>query len=144
MQEQRRQLDLLFTYHAIAAIVTGGICVLLPHSLASTFIGSEYSHMVHEIFRLYGALTLAQGWLVWQTRKVADAFVRKTFCQAYCICFSLQTLALFRAQVTSPEQHSWLNWLNILLFLSLGSSYSYFLVFKPIKVFELPGSSNLE
>lgn len=86
-----------------------------------------------------GALTLAQGWLVWRTRLVSDALVRRTFCQAYCICFLLQALALLRAQLSAPESHSALHWLNLLLLGGLGAAYGYFLLFKTIKAFELPG-----
>lgn len=86
-----------------------------------------------------GALTLAQGWLVWRTRLVSDALIRRTFCQAYCICFLLQATALLRAQFSAPESHSILHWLNILLLGSLGAAYGYFLAFKTIKAFELPG-----
>ena len=77
--------------------------------------------------------------MVWRTRLVSDALIRRTFCQAYCICFSLQTMTLLRAQIVSPESHSILHWLNILLLGGLGCAYGYFLVFKTIKAFELPG-----
>ncbi|ETV91881.1 hypothetical protein H310_13686 [Aphanomyces invadans] len=137
--EVRRRLDTLFIVHAGIAIVIGGSCLVLPHSLAMSALGaSEYGHLVHEVVRLYGALTLAQGWLVWKTRLVGDALIRKTFCQAYCLCFLLQAAALVRAQVSSPESHSVLNWVNIIVLAALGAAYGYFVVFKTIKVFELP------
>ncbi|KAF0716594.1 hypothetical protein DYB37_001930 [Aphanomyces astaci] len=139
MNEARRRLDTLFIVHACIAIIIGGACFLLPHSLAVSVLGgSEYGHLVHEVVRLYGALTLAQGWLVWKTRLVGDGLVRKTFCQAYCLCFTLQALALVRAQVSSPESHSVLNWINIIVLAGLGTAYGYFIVFKTIKAFELP------
>ena len=61
MQELRRKLDLLFTYHAFIAILTGGICILLPHSFIESLNGGTYNHMIHEVVRLYGSLILAQG-----------------------------------------------------------------------------------
>ncbi|CAI5713160.1 unnamed protein product [Hyaloperonospora brassicae] len=141
VQAVRRQLDLLFAVHMAIAAVTGAFCFLTPHALMSPILGdaSNNTHMAHEFLRLYGALTLAQGWMVWRTRLVSDALVRRTFCQAYCICFSLQTLTLLRAQLVSPESHSILHWLNILLLGGLGCAYGYFLVFRTIKAFELPG-----
>uniref|UniRef100_M4BWL1 Uncharacterized protein n=1 Tax=Hyaloperonospora arabidopsidis (strain Emoy2) TaxID=559515 RepID=M4BWL1_HYAAE len=125
----------------VIAAVTGAFCFVTPHSLMAPMLGdaSTNMHMVHEFLRLYGALTLAQGWMVWRTRLVSDALIRRTFCQAYCICFSLQTMTLLRAQIVSPESHSILHWLNILLLGGLGCAYGYFLVFKTIKAFELPG-----
>ncbi|KAG6591139.1 uncharacterized protein IUM83_11267 [Phytophthora cinnamomi] len=141
MQSVRRQLDRLFAVHMVIAVVTGALCFLTPHSLMTPVLGdaSNDTHLAHEFVRLYGALTLAQGWMVWRTRLVSDALIRRTFCQAYCICFLLQALALLRAQMASPESHSMLHWVNILLLGGLGCAYGYFLVFKTIKAFELPG-----
>ncbi|KAI9911990.1 hypothetical protein PsorP6_009571 [Peronosclerospora sorghi] len=139
MQTVRRQLDSLFAVHMLIAVFTGSLCFFTPHSLMSPLLGdANNTHMAHEFVRLYGALTLAQGWMVWRTRLVSDALIRRTFCQAYCICFLLQALALLRAQMTSPESHSMLHWINILLLGGLGGVYGYFLVFKTIKAFELP------
>ncbi|CAI5744683.1 unnamed protein product [Peronospora destructor] len=136
----RRQLDRLFAVHMVIAVVMGVLCFLTPHSFMSPILGdASNTHVAHEFVRLYGALTLAQGWMVWRTRLVSDALIRRTFCQAYCICFLLQAMALLRAQVTSPESHSMLHWVNILLLGGLGGVYGYFLVFKTIKAFELPG-----
>ncbi|KAF1333689.1 hypothetical protein FI667_g2391, partial [Globisporangium splendens] len=141
MQEVRRQLDQLFAAHAAFAILSGVFCFFTPHSLLSPILGdANNTHFAHEFIRLYGALTLAQGWLVWRTRLVSDALIRRTFCQAYCICFSLQALALVRAQLSAPDSHSSLHWLNILVLGGLGGAYGYFLVFKTIKAFELPGA----
>ncbi|KAF0699830.1 Aste57867_9606 [Aphanomyces stellatus] len=139
MKDSRRHLDALFVVHAAISTLIGGACFLLPHSLAMEALRTpDYSHLAHEMVRLYGALTLAQGWLVWNTRLVGDGLIRKTFCQAYCLCFSLQALAMLRAQVSSPESHSVLNWLNIFILAGLGIAYGYFLAFKTIKAFELP------
>jgi hypothetical protein len=48
---------------------------------------------VHLVIRLYGALILAQGLVVWNARKVADAAMRRSMITAYALCFSLTTLA---------------------------------------------------
>ncbi|KAG6971986.1 hypothetical protein JG688_00004192 [Phytophthora aleatoria] len=135
----------------VIAVVTGALCFLTPHSLMAPMLGdASNTHLAHEfrwsdvrvlllLLLNAGALTLAQGWMVWRTRLVSDALIRRTFCQAYCICFLLQAVALLRAQMASPESHSMLHWINILLLSSLGCAYGYFLVFKTIKAFELPG-----
>ena len=107
--------------------------------MTTTTMCSLLTHVPTLVLCIAGALTLAQGWMVWRTRLVSDALIRRTFCQAYCICFSLQTLTLLRAQLVSPESHSILHWLNILLLGGLGCAYGYFLVFRTIKAFELPG-----
>ncbi|KAG6966645.1 hypothetical protein JG687_00004728 [Phytophthora cactorum] len=118
MQTVRRQLDRLFAVH------------MMPATLTWRTSSCDFTAR---------ALTLAQGWMVWRTRLVSDALIRRTFCQAYCICFLLQAVALLRAQMASPESHSMLHWINILLLSGLGCAYGYFLVFKTIKAFELPG-----
>ncbi|TDH69027.1 hypothetical protein CCR75_003758 [Bremia lactucae] len=139
MQAARRQLDRLFAVHMVIAVVTGALCFLTSHSVMTLMLGYENTHLAHEFVRLYGALTLAQGWMVWRSRLVSDALIRRTFCQAYCICFLLQSVTLLRAQIASPESHSMLHWVNILLLGALGCAYGYFLLFKTIKAFELPG-----
>ena len=45
-QKLRKKLDLLFQIHAGVAIFTGFICLILPHSFASSLIGANYSHVV--------------------------------------------------------------------------------------------------
>ncbi|TMW55812.1 hypothetical protein Poli38472_008460 [Pythium oligandrum] len=140
MQRNRRHLDQLFSAHAVFSIATGALCFFTPHSQLSPILGdANNTHFAHEFIRLYGALTLAQGWLVWRTRLVSDAMVRRTFCQAYAICFLLQAFALIRAQLTAPESHSVLHWFYIFILGSLGTGYGYFLTYKTIKAFELPG-----
>ncbi|DAZ94742.1 TPA: hypothetical protein N0F65_011558 [Lagenidium giganteum] len=139
-QDVRKQLDLLFTVHAAISTISGVLCFALPHSFLSPILGdANNTHFAHEFIRLYGALTFAQGWLVWRTRLVSDALVRRTFCQAYCICFCLQAVALVRAQLSAPETHSSLHWINVIVLGALGLAYGYFLFFKTIKAFELPG-----
>lgn len=81
---------------------------------------------------------------MYQTRKVSNAFVRKTFCQAYFLSNGLQCLILLRAQIAVPETHSFGNWINILIFAALGAGYGYFIFVQPIKAFQLPGASNGE
>jgi hypothetical protein len=55
----RRQLDQLFTVHAVIAIVTGVLCFLCfltPHSQLSPILGdANNTHFAHEFIRLYGA-----------------------------------------------------------------------------------------
>jgi hypothetical protein len=52
----RRQLDQLFTVHAVIAIVTGVLCFLTPHSQLSPILGdANNTHFAHEFIRLYGA-----------------------------------------------------------------------------------------
>jgi len=62
--------------------------------------------------------------------------VRKTFCQAYVMAYGLQALALLRAQLTSPDEHSVLNWLNIFLFVGLTAVYGWFVFVEKLSVFE--------
>ena len=66
------------------------------------------SEQTMTIIRLYGALILAQSWLVWRTRMVADPFVVRWFlrmwlacvhiCMYVCmyVCMHMRTIRLLR------------------------------------------------
>jgi hypothetical protein len=58
------------------------------------------------------------------------------YLQAYCFCFTLTTLALVRAQVTSGGGMNAFNWINIALFAVLAGGYGWFSFFERISVFE--------
>lgn len=106
----RRRLDAVFAFHAVASLASGAALVAAPHSLVAA------GHAVHATLRVYGALVLAQGWLVYRTRRVTDAFVRKTMCEAYFAAFAISTLVLLRALLASPEDHAGWEWLNVTVF----------------------------
>lgn len=128
----------VLTYHALVCIVVGGAAFLLPHGLASSFFGGEYGHFLHEVVRMYGALTLAQGWLTIKTRQAGDARVKRAMSEAYAISYGLQAAALLRAHWSSPSSHSYVNLICILAFSSLSAFYGFCRWGKNIKVFELP------
>jgi len=99
-----------------------------------------------KIFRLYGCLRLACGWILWHVRKVDDGRFRKSVCEALCFCYILQTLALMRAQMTN-DRYSWWNWLAIIIMIILALAYGSFRFRqkgKLIKMYELPTASILE
>jgi hypothetical protein len=123
--------------HAVVSIALGGLSFILPHGLMRWLFGGVYSHELHEVVRMYGALTLAQGWLTYQTRKAGDARVKRAMGEAYSISYGLQALALLRAHLTSPNSHSMSNLLLILLFCSVSGFYAWCRWHVGIKVFEL-------
>ena len=94
--------------------------------------------------RLYGCLRLACGWILWHARPVDDGRFRKHICEALLVCYSLQALAVLRAQFT--DRHTLVNWIAIILLTSLAAAYGQFRFGKggnSIKVYELPTGSNL-
>jgi hypothetical protein len=126
----RRRLDAVFFFHAVASLISGAVMVAAPHSMVAA------THGVHALVRVYGALVLAQGWLVFRTRRVTDAFVRKTMCEAYFTAFLLSTLVLLRAQLAAPEEHTGWDWLNVAVFFALTVMYGWFLFAEKLAVFE--------
>lgn len=81
-----------------------------------------------------------QGWVVFKTRTVGDGLIRRAICEAFCLAYGLQAVALLRAQLASPESHTLLNLVGCAVFATLASFYGYCRWFKTIKVFELPGT----
>lgn len=85
---------------------------------------------------LSGILVLAQGWIVWEARRVEDGYVRRALVQAYCGCFALTSLSLMRAQMTEGGGLNAWNWLGVLVFAALSALYGWFVWGEPVYVFE--------
>ena len=89
-------------WHALAAGPAGLVLVMLPHRLFAQLSGAPYSPAAHEVARCYGALTAAQAWFAWRTRRIADGRVRRMLAEAYALCYALTGLALGRAMAAAP------------------------------------------
>lgn len=149
--EQKKRLDRLFVLHSGFSLVIGVVAVLFPHLVGLFFDPSDelwnwhpggQGRAAHLIVRVYGAMLIAQAWIVWNARKVFDARIRKAFVESYFACFLITFLALLRFQLTSSlgETSRW-NWINILVFAMLSWFYGWFIFKSPITVFEsLPKS----
>lgn len=140
----REQLDRLFSFDACFSLVFGTISLLAPHGIITKFSGGEYNHSVHETLRLYGCLRLACGWILWHARAVDDGRFRKHICEALFVCYTLQALAVIRAQFT--DQHTFINWIAIISLFILAFAYGSFRFRKGgnlIKIYELPTGGNL-
>ena len=118
-------------WHALAAGPAGLVLVMLPHRLFAQLSGAPYSPAAHEVARCYGALTAAQAWFAWRTRRIADGRVRRMLAEAYALCYALTGLALGRAMAAAP----------VGALGALALLYAYFRVVRRIKSFELPGSA---
>merc|ERR1712190_356035 len=90
-------------------------------------------HLV--IIRLFGALILAQGVIVWHVRTCSDGRLRRGIVKAYSFAFSMMALVLLHSQLTAGVWRM-LNWVNIVLFSGLGLFYGWFCFFQPPPVFE--------
>ena len=126
-------------WHALAAGPAGLVLVMLPHRLFAQLSGAPYSPAAHEVARCYGALTAAQAWFAWRTRRIADGRVRRMLAEAYALCYALTGLALGRAMAAAPVGA--LGALACLASWALAVLYAYFRVVRRIKSFELPGSA---
>jgi hypothetical protein len=88
---------------------------------------------------LYGCLRLACGWILWHVRAVDDGRFRKHVCEALAVCYSLQALAVLRAQFT--DRNAYINWFAIVLLTIMAMAYGSFRFRKGgniIKIYELP------
>jgi hypothetical protein len=110
----------------------------------TAYISSIIHHYCSLNVSLYGCLRLACGWILWHARQVDDGVFRRHVCEALFVCYVLQALAVIRAQFT--DRHTLLNWIAILILLTLATAYGMFRFQKGgnmIKVYELPSSSNI-
>lgn len=135
------RLNEVLTGHAIFCSVVGILLLISPHQTVGKLTG-VYSHFAHELIRCYGALTLAQGWMTFQSRNIVDYRVRKILCESYAICYLLHFLALIRAQLTGSSGPFGILCTFFSLILSMLYGYFRFMV-KP-KIFQLPKSMGSE
>ena len=137
------ELDLknLMQAHAISSIFIGVGCILIPHSwlTQNANYNKNYDHFAHEFLRLYGALTLGIGWLVWKTSDITDGRLKRTISESFALCYIVQSLSMIRAHIGDPEGHNAIHLLAALTFAGVGALYGYLRFVKKIKTFELPG-----
>ena len=110
------------------------------HGALACFLNSR-----RNLWRLYGCLRLACGWILWHVRAVDDGRFRKHICEALFVCYVLQALAVTRAQFT--DRHSIINWIAIVVLVILSAAYGSHRFRKGgnlIKVYELPSSGTLQ
>lgn len=105
-QTTRKQLDSLLLLDALVSIFLGGTSLLAPHGFVAA-LSTEYSHNTHEALRLYGCLRIAVGWILFNVRKVDDGRFRRSVCEALCLCYVLQSLAVVRALFTDSSSWHW-------------------------------------
>jgi hypothetical protein len=111
------------------------------------------------MYRLYGCLRLACGWILWHMRRVDDGIFRRHVCEALLVCYMLQALAALRGELTTTTTSSSdeeepqrktvlvLNWVAILVLLALSVAYASFRFGKGgnrIKIYELPTSATFQ
>ena len=149
-KQQKRKIDTLFMVHAIISGICGTLAYIFPHFFLSLIIHRQddtsavFNHLgenndkkvIYLVVRIYGALVAAQGYIVWYSRQITDAYTRRALVQAYTIAFALTSIALLRAQLTEGGGFNVYNWISILIFVGLTIGYGYFVFFEKIKIFE--------
>ena len=124
-------IDDLFLAHAFVSGVFGLFAFLLPNVAEYLLVphgekfywrdnGSVGDKIEHLTIRLFGALLLAQAWIAWNARTIADGATRRMLVQAYFGFFLAALLAHLRAQLTPGNALTGWNWLNIFAFAGLG------------------------
>lgn len=135
----KQRLNTLFTVHAIFSLFFGAIGFLYP-SLASYFFYTENKREVklaRAIVRLWCSLILAQGIIIWKSRRIAEGEIKRAFVQAYFVCFSLSTLALINEHMSDRGVMSgrFFGIMKIIVMICLTLGYGWFTFFQPPAVF---------
>lgn len=145
--------------HALVCIVLGLIVIIVPHRffmfrrpIIPEFVEYRrrvdpeapiYNHSSHELSRLYGCLTLGIGWFVWSTKDIRDARLMRAISETFCICYTLQSFIMLRAQFTSDDTNNGIldifHWLVAIIFLLIGILYGYLRASKKLKSYDFPG-----
>lgn len=147
--------------HAIMCIVVGILVIIIPHryfvvhkgisAVERDFPGITgwkpssdeiYSHLSHELSRLYGCVTFCIGWFVWATRNIRDPRLLRAIAESFFFCYVIQSIVMFRSHYTDSgfkddKIYSFFHWMFAFIFLVIGVIYGYFRYMKPFKTFEL-------
>jgi hypothetical protein len=137
-------IKLIMNFHALMCILIGIPIICLPHRFyeIQNWKGNRvYNHVAHEYLRMYGAVTLVIGWIVWRLRNIDDGRVHRIFCEGFAICYLLQAGIMTRAEYYCTEGHSSFHIGIIITFLVIGILYGVVRLTGNIKTFELPGGS---
>lgn len=133
-------LKKLFRIHSLWLMGVGFFLTFMPHGILHLFM-PKMDHMTHEVYRLYGALNISIGYIVWKLRFAGDGRrVGRVIAETFCVCFILQALVILRAQLTNPAGHDVWHWMLAITYFVYGALYGYIRFVKKIKAFELPGS----
>ena len=128
-------IDDIFLAHAIVSCFFGLVAFLAPNVAEFLLVphgekfywrdnGSVGDKIEHLTIRLFGALLLAQAWIAWNARTIADGATRRMLVQAYFGFFLAALLAHLRAQLTPGNALTAWNWLNIFAFAGLSECQS--------------------
>lgn len=146
-RDAKKRVNQLFTVHSMMMLVVGLMSGLFPEVLVWLLHhNAEGFHARHEggaariafvTMRVFGCFLLAQSYVLYVLRTVADGAMRRAVVQSYFAAFLLTTLALARAQLTEDMPVRISNWLVILIFAVLTVAYAWFSFFERISVYEL-------
>jgi hypothetical protein len=135
----KKRLDSLFIVHASFSIVIGAIGFIFPSSAGLLFLteNNREASVARAILRPYCSLILAQGVMIWKARKINDGAIKRTFVQAYFICFALSTISQINEHVKNSGVLSgkFFGTIKIIAMIGLTAGYGWFTFFQPPSVF---------
>jgi len=135
----RQRLDTLFFVHSTCSILIGLIGFIFPSTLGLIFLtenNREYA-VGRAIYRPLCALILAQGLIVYRSRKINDGQIKQAFVQAFFILFLLSTFSLCNEHYTNSGVVSGKFWgtIQIVAMIGLTTGYAWFTFMQPPSVF---------
>ncbi len=140
----------IMIFHSLVSIAMGVPLVLIPHSFYNITMqlvrrrnvrtSIDYSHIAHEYLRMYGALLMGVGWIVWRSRNLKDSRLQKIFCESFALIYLVEAVIMARAEYTTDDGHSAIHILIIISFMLTGLMYAIMRFWKGIKHNGLPGT----
>ena len=136
----RQRLDTLFLVHSVTSIVVAIVGFLFPRSFGLVFLweNNREFYVLRALVKPTCALILAQGMIIYRSRKINDGQIKRAFVQAYFICFLMCTVSMIGEHVSNTGVMSgkFMGTIEIICMIFLTIGYGWFTFFQPPSVFQ--------
>ena len=124
-------LNSLLAIHAAFEVFFGLGTLLVPALIVQPMAapGTSFGEPLPMVLRLYGALALSMGLILWAARQSKDAGLRRWVVLAQFIHNALGLMVMLPLVLNGTLPAA--AWLNIIVWIVLTLAYSYFYFIKP-------------
>ncbi|MCB0205538.1 MAG: hypothetical protein KDH89_12030 [Anaerolineae bacterium] len=122
-------VGLLFTIHAVIALINGLVFLVVPELYLSIFGVTVAGPDTAFLGRLFAAALLSYGLVAWFARSAGPSAARRAILIGFAIPIAIGFVLTLIAQLSGLMNV--LGWALVVLYLTMGVGYSYFALNEP-------------